>query len=730
MSAPTPLEDALLRPATDLLDGVLSDLGDQHGARLDVLEGCASRLGGFCLASFRDLDELPRAVPTADALGAADKVLPAIRESGVHPSLALTALARPRVAASERRTTGAYYTDWRLAQHLAAGMVREHRPRDRVIDPACGTGILLVAFALQLSERDAVTRFIADEVHAADLAPAALRGVKLSLASLTSSFEAIAAMATRLRPTDSLLEGRAVWQDLAPDGFDTVIGNPPWEKLKVTRHEHLAALGIDRDYGSDYGDADLSRLGEKRAQLMAYAERVGEAYVLHGGGELDLYKLFLALALDLAAADGQVGLLIPAGLIRSDGTAPLRREVLERAGRLRIAISDNKARHFAIDTRFKFLVLHALLHSNGHLPQPIVLEHIAADRERVQLRGSAQLERGELQRLRRDLTVPEVRSDREWQLFRTMSGRGVQLGDPASPWGLKIVRELDMTNDRGFFHGSGEREFPLIEGRMVHQFRHAAKSYVSGRGRSAAWQIEDVGSRELTPQFSVDPSDLPDGLRSRVALDRIGFCDITGQTNERSMLAARVPPGAVCNNKVPTITIEGEDGIGPRGWLWLAIANSFAFDWLLRRLVTTTVNYFILRSVPFPSLSAEAPGARRLASLAQQVECAYHGELEATEEQLARWRAEMDVLALQAYGLGPEDAQLLLTDFPLLDRGQPPLEGEARSTITRDLVLATFADQLGTDPGIAGRRVEAGRELGAAAYVPSQLARQRVRSFA
>src|SRR4051794_3861420 len=123
MSVPTPIEDALLRPASDQLDGVLGDLAGQHGARLDVLEACASRLGGFSLASFRDLDGVPHAVPTAEALRAADQVLPTIRESGLHPSLALTALARPPLAASERRTTGAYYTDWRLAQHLAAGML-------------------------------------------------------------------------------------------------------------------------------------------------------------------------------------------------------------------------------------------------------------------------------------------------------------------------------------------------------------------------------------------------------------------------------------------------------------------------------------------------------------------------------------------------------------------------------------------------------------------------------
>ena len=730
MSPPIPLEDKLLRAAHTRLDEVLGHSADDHGARLDVLEGCSARLGGFSLSAFRELDATRRTVPSRDALTAADAVLPAIEASGIRPSLALTALARAPVAASERRTTGAYYTDWRLAQHLAAGMVHDHRPGDRVIDAASGTGILLVALALKLRDPEAISRFIRIEAHAADLSPAALRGVKLALASLSSDVDAIAGLGPRLRATDSLLGGRAVWEDVAPDGFDTVIGNPPWERLKVTRHEYLAALGIDRHYGADYGDADLSQLDGKRAQLMAYADRVGEAYVLHGGGELDLYKVFLALALDLTAGRGQIGFLVPAGVIRSEGTEQLRRQLLERAHHLRIAISDNKARHFAIDTRFKFVAVHAVLHPNGHAPEPLVLQHIAGDAARVKARGSARLARDALERLRPDLTVPEVRSEAEWELFRSMSDGGTRLGAEASPWQLKIVRELDMTNDRGLFGGAGERELPLIEGRMIHQFRHAAKSYVSGRGRSAIWHVEEVGSREFAPQFSVDASDLPPSLRSRVAVERVGFCDITGQTNERSMLAARIPAGAICNNKVPTITIDGEQGLGPRGWLWLAVANSLAFDWLLRRVVTTTVNYFILRSVPFPAVEPDDRTGQRLAELAEAVECAYHGDADADEHQIARWRAEIDALALQAYGLDIKQAELVLHDFPLLDRGQPPLEQESRSTLTRDLVLTTFARLVSVDSVPYGARVDAALGLGAIAYVPSQLARQRARALA
>ena len=121
--------------------------------------------------------------------------------------------------------------------------------------------------------------------------------------------------------------------------------------------------------------------------------------------------------------------------------------------------------------------------------------------------------------------------------------------------------------------------------------------------------------------------------------------------------------------------------------VFLAIANSFAFDWLLRRVLTTTVNYFLLLSVPLPQLDLDAPFAARLADLAHEVERRYESEADPDGPALSTLRAEIDALVMAAYEIGPAEAEMLLDDFPLLDRGQPALPGEPSSTITRDFVL-------------------------------------------
>src|SRR5579871_4686396 len=82
------------------------------------------------------------------------------------------------------------------------------------------------------------------------------------------------------------------------------------------------------------------------------------------------------------------------------------------------------------------------------------------------------------------------------------------------------------------------------------------------------------GTSRLAPQFWYPSARLNEATRERTRRFRAGFCDITGQTNERSMLAALVPPGVICGNKVPTITFEGDEADISRLHLWLAMANS------------------------------------------------------------------------------------------------------------------------------------------------------------
>jgi hypothetical protein len=179
----------------------------------------------------------------------------------------------------------------------------------------------------------------------------------------------------------------------------------------------------------------------------------------------------------------------------------------------------------------------------------------------------------------------------------------------------------------------------------------------------------------------------------------------------------------ICGNKVPTIAFGGfhlsraeQDDLAD---LWLAIANSFALDWYARRVLTTTVNFFILLGLAYPRLDVDSLPARRLIALVRSLDQALNAR-DAT--RWANTRAEMDARVFQLYGLSPDQVRVLFQDFPLLDRGQPPIVGEQSSTITRDLVLAHLLSILGTDATPAVLRVDKARAAGACAYVAAEWA--------
>ena len=127
---------------------------------------------------------------------------------------------------------------------------------------------------------------------------------------------------------------------------------------------------------------------------------------------------------------------------------------------------------------------------------------------------------------------------------------------------------------------------------------HRAKGYRSGRGRKAVWEdLEFLGStKSIQPQWYIPVESIPEKTRERCRHYRVGFCDVASATNERTLVATLIPRDAICGHKVPTIVFRDASP-----WvyaLWLAVANSFAMDFLVRMKVSLTMTY--TTACPFP----------------------------------------------------------------------------------------------------------------------------------
>lgn len=554
-------------------------------------------------------------------------------------------------------------------------------------------------------------------------------------------------------------------------GFDVIIGNPPWGAVKPAFKEyhghHDATVrngqGAALRQQVSASAADDVWLGwvdyKDRVRAYSQALRSMPSYRHQGVGDTELYRYFLERAHQLASPRGRIAMVVPAAIERAEGAAPLRQLFLGSGTFEQILDFENRRRIFPIHSMFRFaVVVWQQGASQGVENAAFGLQTVETAENVVRSRPPVAMPLRFLRSSGERLSIPELRSVRDRDLFSKLHEAAPILGYvQAGPWSVGYVRELDMTNDSGLFvaasPGAGvatisdaeRRLLPLYEGRLVHQFDAAAKRYLGGEGRMARWEPLPFEEKVIQPHFFVDASD-PKVQARWPRRARAGFCDVTGHANERTVLAALIPANAICGNKVPACRFEPENP--SLDLLWLALVNSFVVDWCMRRRIGTSLNFFLWSQVPIPRLDPSASPAQELIPLAEELSRPGWEPGSPTVAERARLRAAIDAAVVDLYALEVDEYAWLLGDFPLLDRGQPAWRSSERgsrragSTITRDTALLAFARRRGMDdldlrnlpcsevgegPTSCAERVSLAEAAGAIAYVPSELAAQKIR---
>ena len=437
------------------------------------------------------------------------------------------------------------------------------------------------------------------------------------------------------------------WQSVRPEGgFDAVIGNPPWDRMKLQqvewfatrrreialvpraadRKRMIAALERDGDpLAQDYA------LASERATAAARMARSGGDYPLLSGGDLNLYSLFVERAMTLVKPDGMVGLLTPSG-IASDRTAARFFKGVATEGRLKALydFENRRTRYDAppffpdVDSRFKFC---AFVASPSPLPGAarcaFFLQDVAEldDAERcfpltAESFAGVNPNTG---------TAPIFRTRRDAELTKAIYGRLPVLVDRSSgqevkAWPVRYTRMFDMTNDSGLFRTRAELEeregawpiggnrfaspagewVPLYEGKMVQAFDHRAASVVVNleNQHRPAQPVPATLDQHRDPEWLPDPqfwvmrreTSYPD------ASYLLGFKDVTAPTNMRSMIAALVPISGV-GNTLPIVSIDGRAAADAA--LILANFDAVPFDYVARQKIQGQhLNWFIVEQLP------------------------------------------------------------------------------------------------------------------------------------
>lgn len=684
-------------------------------------------------------------------------------------------------------------------------------------------------------------------------------------------------------------------------GFDAVIGNPPWDKIKPNEREcfsdfdptvwdvqgqerkRLIARIREEIPGADEAwqkhESETKALAKYLLEGGSYHHQIAEIRDDEGntrkaGSDPDTFKFFAERAYQLLRLDGRAGIILPQAIQYALGSTALRRLLLDCCRIGVLCKLDNERRIFAgvhHNQRFDLVTFQKGGQTGAFLaaflswePAEVILR-LRDHPRRVMVDASLYKELSP-----EHYTFVELRDQRELGMLQRICEQFPRLGQRLEgTWNVSFTREFDMTNDSfcfrdaarlkqmgatlhsphrsttlasegapfetdergeywttpdrgwylarpdefvaatrwvdsrgrvylpdeideekravtldGFVLASESEErgalpvapsetyLPLYEGRMVHQFDHCQKAYVTGSGARARWVPLEWNEKRLIPHFFVSKayflSVYPNRLRYR-----FGYGRITGQANERTLLAAALCNESAVGEAIPCFTTDD-----PRaGLFWLACANSFFLDYLIRLQVANNISFFIMLGLPVPRLNPAADelqqiafGAARLSlidasfrELHSELSNYWPGQIGNNWERAGACldtrergfiRAELDARIAKLYGLSATEYARVLSSFPLLDQDQPPLPGdvfirqtnkgekiEPRGFITRDLALLKFFELLGQEPptdivaffadaGVdierqTGRvrdlrkRVEEAQRRGAVAYIPS-----------
>ena len=445
------------------------------------------------------------------------------------------------------------------------------------------------------------------------------------------------------------------WQDQHPQGgFDAVIGNPPWDRIKLQEVEWFATRAPDiarlptaaqrkkaiKELREQHDPlADEFDEAKNRADELGVMIRKSDHYPLLSGGDINLYSLFVERAMNLIKSNGLVGLLTPSGIYADLTAARFFKSVstngqvaglydfengragtdlppffpdVHRSFKFCALIFGGEQRTFA-ETRCGFF-----LDGSGTINDPDRCFPLSPeDYARVNPNTG---------------TAPVFRSQRDADITRRIYESHPVLVDRSSgrekkSWPVKYVNMYHMANDSDLFYTREQLQsegfypidanrwkrgteiyLPLYEGKMVQAFDHRAASIISRHENLFRPGQPDrtIYEKYLDPTFSPCPrywisqhkSDATQNLNWFLA-----FKDITASTNVRTFIAAMIPQVG-CGHTLPVLLPSTKDYDGGIAACILANLNSFGLDYIARQKVQGThLTWYTIEQFPVIALT-------------------------------------------------------------------------------------------------------------------------------
>lgn len=300
-------------------------------------------------------------------------------------------------------------------------------------------------------------------------------------------------------------------------GFDVVLGNPPWERIKLQEQEFFAArsteianapnkaardrqikaLAVAPEGSAERALSDAFIAAKREAEAMSEFVRVagedGGRFKLTGRGDVNTYALFAELFAKLA--DDHAGLIAPTGVATDMTSAPFFAHLVAEKRLASLFDFENRAAIFAtVHRSFKFCLLtigrfEPEARFAFFLTEPAQL----AEKERSFVLSPEQIEAINPNTLTAAIFRSRWDAELTARIYRCAPVLIAEENEAIdNPWSLSFARLFDMSNDSALFRTAKQ----LAEAGFV---RDGTDWVQTGEGLHESKQSDE----------SVDPTNLP-----------------------------------------------------------------------------------------------------------------------------------------------------------------------------------------------------------------------------